>query len=515
MKKFIIIIIGSLFLGCGEEFLERSSLTSIAENNFWQSEADARLGLNAIYSQLQGDGLYGGNLNGVIGFPHFDVISDNAYNQWEWEGGAQFMEGTLDPTAGLFGGRWNGIYSGISKANIAIDEISEMDESLIDAETKNNYIGQAMFLRALFYFNLALYYEEVPLITSYQTLEEAYVPKNSYQEINDQIIEDLLFAIDHLPEQHDSGLYGYATKGAALALLSRVQLYNKVYEGPNGVLELTQELLGLGYSLHPNYGQLFSIEGEYSPEIVFSVRFLRGADSDNGETFSATYLGTPKVDSRPMPNLVNDFYCTDGLPIDESPRYDPNNPGLNRDPRANATIYFPGDLFLVNPDKVYNGNGATGFGHRKYIRQGPDEEGNPPGGQGSQDFYLIRYAEVLLTRAEALVETGNLTGARELINQIRERVSMPTVEDVEGTSLTQDEMRDVVRHERRVELALEGLRFMDLKRWGEIEEGINRASADPVGPYDPVYLGVRSETFPIPQSELDVNENLIQNPAWE
>jgi hypothetical protein len=117
-------------------------------------------------------------------------------------------------------------------------------------------------------------------------------------------------------------------------------------------------------------------------------------------------------------------------------------------------------------------------------------------------------------RAEAMAETGDLSGATGLVNQIRDRVGMPHVEAVEGT-VNQTQMIDIVRHERRVELALEGLRFMDLKRWGEVEDGFNRAAADPVGSYNPQYLGGRSEVFPIPQSEIDVNPNLVQNPVWQ
>ncbi|MEL7123233.1 MAG: RagB/SusD family nutrient uptake outer membrane protein, partial [Bacteroidota bacterium] len=304
-----------------------------------------------------------------------------------------------------------------------------------------------------------------------------------------------------------------SVKSAALGLLARVQLYNQEYSGEFGVLSLTQQILGLGYDLHPDYAELFTEAGEDSPEIVFSIRFLRGDDTNNGEIFSATFLGTPKVDQRPMPNLVNDYYCTDGLPITESPLYNPDNQRENRDPRALATIYFSGDQYLDEPVRVFPGNGPTRYGMRKYIRRGPDAEGNAVFGEGSQDFYVIRYADVLLMRAEAMAETGDIAGATALVNQIRARVNMPAVEDVEG-AVNQAQMIDIVRHERRVELALEGLRFMDLKRWGTVEEAFQRAIADPVGPYNPQYLGEKSEVFPIPQSEIDVNSNLTQHPAW-
>ena len=514
MKKIFLFIISIALLGCSDDFLERASLTQIAENNFWQSESDAFLALNAAYASLQPGQYYGGNINGWQGIPNYDCFSDNAYNQYKWEGQTPFMEGTYKVSDGKVDAMWNISYQGINRVNAIIKNVELASENLISAETKKSLAGQAYFLRALFYFNLAMYYEEAPLITEPQTLKEAYVSKNSYEELIANIKSDLIKAVDGLPEAQPSELYGYATKGAALGLFARVQLYEGTYDGPNGVLDLTNQLMGLGYSLHPDYASLFTPENERSNEIVFSVRFERGDDSNNGEKFSATYLGSPKVDQRPMPNLVDDYYCTDGLPITESSLYDANNKGLNRDPRANATIYFKGEQYIDDPVKVFPGNGPTKFGQRKYIRRGADAEGNNPWEQGSQDFYVIRYADVLLMRAEALAETGDIPGATALVNQIRARVNMPTVESVEG-SVDQATMIDIVRHERRVELALEGLRFMDLKRWGEMEAAIQRATADPVGPYNPVYLGKkRSEIFPVPQTEIDVNKNLTQHPAW-
>ena len=515
MKKIIVAILVAITLtNCSDDYLDRASLTQIAENNFWTSESDAFLALNAVYSTLQSNSLYGGNLNGFQGYPGFDNLGDNAFNQYKWEGPGKFMEGTLDPTDGFVLNQWNDLYQGISRVNSVIANVNNISEDLVPLETKKALLGQAYFLRSLFYFNIAVFFEDAPLITEPQTLENAFVPKNTYAEITAQIVEDLKLAIDYLPVSQGSGLYGYATKGAALGLFARVQLYNKQYDGEFGVLNLTNQAISLGYALHDNYAELFTEAGEKSSEIVFSIRFLRGDDTNNGENFTGTYAGTPKVDQRPMPNLVNDYYCTDGLPVTTSPLYNETDQRQNRDPRALATIYFKGDQYLDIPVKVFPGNGPTTYGMRKYIRRGPDADGNREFAQGSQDFYVIRYADILLMRAEAMAETGDVGGAASLIDQIRDRASMPSIEDVEG-GVNQSQMIEIVRHERRVELALEGLRFMDLKRWGEIEEGFNRAVADPVGPYNPQYQGGKSEVFPIPQAEIDVNTKLVQNPVWQ
>ncbi|QNM84304.1 RagB/SusD family nutrient uptake outer membrane protein [Polaribacter pectinis] len=515
MKKlFILLFTAVTIFSCSEDFLDQSSQTNIAESNFWKSETDAFLALNAVYSTLQSRNLYGGTLNGGQGLPGFDCLSDNAFNAWKWEGPGKFMEGTLDPSYWWLEGIWNDSYQAISRINSVVKNVNEISEDLVSAETKKELLGQAYFLRALTYFNLAVYFEEVPLILAPQTLKDAYVAKNTYEEINSQIIEDLKFASKNLPVSHSSNLLGYATKGAALGLFARVQLYNKEYNGEFGVLNLTQQAIGLGYSLHSDYEELFTTTGETSSEIVFAVRFLRGDDTGNGEMFSATYKASPKVDQQPMPNLVNDYYCIDGLPITSSPLYNPADKKQNRDPRAVATFFFKGDIFNEDLNRAFNENLATKFGQRKYIRTKADAEGNNPWNEGSQDFYIIRYADILLMRAEALAETGDVSGAMSLINKIRGRVGMPKVEDVEGPNLNQSEMIALVRHERRVELALEGLRFMDLKRWGEIENGILISANDPIGPYNPQYLGEKSKVFPIPQAEIDVNPNLLQHHAW-
>ncbi len=519
MKKLILTFLLSItIISCSEEFLETPNPNQLAAGIFWQSEADAFLALNGIYANLQSSALYRGALNGWQGIPAYDCLGDNGFNQYTWEGPGTFMEGNYNTANRQFNAIWFDSYRGIARANDMIFNVEKADESLINEQTKNELNGQARFLRGLMYFNLAVYFEDVPLVLRPLTLEESYVPKNTYAEVTQAIVDDLIFASENLPVSHPDNLFGYATKGAALSLLARVQLYNKVYTGQYGVLNLTQEVMGLGYGLFPNYASLFtsSQESETSNEIVFSVRFQRGNNTRSGEMFSASFASSPKIDVRPMPNLVDAYYCTDGLPITSSPLYNPNNKKLNRDPRALATIYFAGDQWLDNPVRIFaTANSPTGFGLRKYLRRGPDAEGNGIGSEGSQDFYVIRYADVLLMRAEAMAETGDLSGARQMVNLVRARVNMPSVESVEGTSLNQNQTIQLVRQERRVELAFESLRFMDLKRWNQIQQGFQRAASDPINGYNPVYTGPRSHVFPIPQVEIDVNKNLVQHPAWQ
>ncbi|MES2773847.1 MAG: RagB/SusD family nutrient uptake outer membrane protein [Bacteroidota bacterium] len=510
MKKLLVISFVVALSGCSKKFLDRSSLTQLGEANFWKTEQDAIFGINGVYDVLQDRILYSGNLNGNAGLPMYDGLGDNAYNSYKFEGPGNFMSANIDPSNGFFSALWTSLYKGIARANVALENIEKMPVAIISDASKKQLLGQALFLRSLFNMHLAIYFQDAPLILKVQKLDESYVAKNTYQEIAAQVIKDLKAAVDMLPVTYAAAQYGYATKGAALGLLARFLLYNKDYQG---ALDATTAILPLGYTLNTSYTQLFTEQGEFSKEILFSVRFNQDVSSNN-ELFSAAFLAAPKIDQQPMPNLVSDYYCTDGKPITSSPMYNAATPKNNRDSRLTATVYFKNDIFITDLNRAFTGNTATGYGLKKYIRTAASATGIAMFNPGGQDFIVLRYADVLLMRAEAMIELNQLSGAYSLINQVRARAGMPAVETAEGSNLTQLALRNIVRHERRVELAFEGLRFMDLKRWGTIQESFQRVAVDNIAGYGATYRGAKSEVFPIPQSDLNANSSLVQNPAW-
>ncbi|MBK0383898.1 RagB/SusD family nutrient uptake outer membrane protein [Pedobacter sp. SD-b] len=519
MKKILMICFVAVLSSCTKDFLDRSPLDAIGTANFWKNSQDAYLGLNGVYDVLQDPAVYGGSLNnGAAGLPMYDCFGDNLYNNYKFEGPGLFMEGTIDPSHYFFSGLWNSCYKGIFRANSVLENIPNIPAGNISDAERAQLSAQALFLRALFYMNLAVYYQDAPLILKTQAVSEGYVAKNTYQEISDQVIKDLTTAANALPMSYPSSQYGYATKGAALGILARFQLYNKNYQA---VLDATNALMSLGYGLNPSYSQLFTEQGENSNEIIFSVRFNEDV-SKNRENFSSTYAGIPRVDEQPMPNMVKDYYCTDGKPITTSPLYNPGTPTNNtpqknnRDPRLLASVYFKGDIFITDINKAFSGNTATTYGLKKYIRNKNYPDGTGVFAGGGQDFIVIRYADVLLMRAEALLGSGTTAGVSALVNQVRARVNMPSVESVEGSNLSLGTLQAIVRHERRVELAFEGLRYFDLKRWGTVQSAAQTAAADNVTGYSPTYrAGGKSEIFAIPLKELDANENLKQNPVWQ
>ncbi|MFB2120662.1 RagB/SusD family nutrient uptake outer membrane protein [Parapedobacter sp. 2B3] len=519
MKRILTIIIALplTFIGCSEGFLDRHSLTQLAADNFWQNEKDALLAINGIYDVLQTRQLYSGNLNGDAGIPMYDSFTDNSFNLWKYEGPGNYVEGNVSAsTTGMFENFWLANYRGIVRSNQAITNLPKMTEDQISTAAKDNFMGQSLFLRALFYLNLVTYYEDVPLITEPQTLETAQVAKTPKRQVLDQIIADLQQAADLLPTTQSADRYGHATKGAAYGLLARVYLLDQDWKKAAAA---AQDVIALGqYDLSLPYDVQFTEDGENSKDVVFSVRFVETPGFSANETFSSTYVGQPKVDKQPLPNLVADFYCTDGKPITVSDLYNPSNPKENRDPRLLASVWFKGDIYITDVGNAFNGNNVTGYGLKKYIRTRTSDAGIGPAGNGGQDFYILRYADVLLMRAEALIEDNQIGDeVYSLINQVRQRpgVGMPTVQEAEGTGLSQPQLRDIIRHERRVEFAFEGLRFFDLIRWGIVSEAYERMVADNLNGYNPRYQNKRSETFPIPLSELDANKALIQHDAWK
>lgn len=514
MKKIVILIFSIIFLtGCKKDFLERTSLTQLAEDNFWKNAADARLGVNGIYDVLQDRVLYSGNLNATTGLPCYDGFSDNAFNSYKFEGPGNYVEGNVTPATFIFRDFWASNYRGIVRSNQAIFNIEKMSPTQITDDTKTLLLAQSYYLRALFYFNIAVYFVDAPLITAPQNIAEASVPKNTQAEILAQVVSDLDYASQKLPITLPADQFGYATKGAAFGLLARVQLYNKKFPEAAAAAKAVIDLAR--YDLSTPYATIFSEAGENTKEIVFSVRFQEAAGFNTSETFAATFTAQPRINNQPMPNLVKDFYCTDGKPITTSPLYNATTQNLNRDPRLIATVYFRNDIFITDLGTRFNGNNAAGFGQKKYTHTKTSALGTSPAGAQSQDFYVLRYADVLLMRAEALIESGNI-GAEvyTLINQVRARAGMPTVQAVEGANLSQLQLRNVVRHERRVELAFEGLRFFDLKRWGTVAESYTRMKDDKLAGYNPNYRGLMSENFPIPLGELDANVKLVQNDGW-
>ncbi|MQY78682.1 MAG: RagB/SusD family nutrient uptake outer membrane protein, partial [Bacteroidetes bacterium] len=474
---------------------------------------DALMAITGCYDQLQSHHIYDSDPWGG-GMIRWDCMSDNGYANWKWMQGGAVARGEHSATDNFLYNTWMNLYRGIGRCNTAIKNIGEMDETQIEPATKARVVAEARFIRALLYNLLTMHFRDVPLIKEPLTVEESEVAKTDQSEIVDFIISELNAIVSDLPDPDEllGSEWGKATSGAALSLLARVYLY---YGQWANAASTAQQVIDLGaYTLFPDYKNLFQVDNEVNNEVIFPVCFERGPDED-GANFAGYWGANAVVYQRVLENLANEYYCTDGLPIDQSPLYNADNPYENRDPRFDATIVSKNSIWrggTISWSKI----NFTGYTMRKWTEEYNSENHfDTP-----QDFFVIRYGHVLLIRAEALVESGGSeTEITGLINQLRDRVGMPHVEDVEGTGLSTDQLRELVRHERRIETAFEGLRYIDLKRWGILGERIQYYNENDVAnwPKLPVYNwdDTKFRVWPIPENELDRNKNLVQHIEWQ
>lgn len=517
MKKIATIFITILVLtGCSKDFLTENNPNTLASETFWKTPGDVDKAFAGVFSQLQSVDFYNGNSSGQnAGAYRLDFISDNGYCNYDFINGASVARGDYAPTDGLVNSFWTACYKMIQRSN---DFLANVDRvKAVSEANRNTMKSEVRFLRALAYHHLAMCYRDAPLITSPQTLADAKVPKNTYKELADFVINELN-TITTGSELPVTVVAGRVSKGAALALLARFYLYNKNY---TEAAATAQKVIDLNvYNLSTAYPALFKITGETSKDVIFAVQYAGpGLAAGVGAIFNGYFPAAPQVHTVVLPNLADDYYCTDGLPITKSPLYNAQSTNLNRDPRFDATIVTTKSLFRGAAITAAN-LAPTKYRLRKWADESALNSTNAF--DNAQDFYVLRYAEVLLTRAEALLESGTYTeqAVRDLVNQVRTRATMPKVEAVEGTGLTKQQLIDIVRHERRVETAFEGLRYYDLKRWDILKERavdtymkIDKVQAPAI--QNRMFTVPKHNVWPIPQREIDVNNALVQHPEWQ
>lgn len=496
-----------IFIGCDKEYLNVLPEGEITSATFWQNEEDVGLALNGIYAVLGDTYLYGQG-------PAFAAYTPNAYI---WNSGHQLIgNGSFHPgTGGIINGRWSSGYRMISRANYFLENIEKV-EDLSDG-AKATYIGEAHFLRGVAYSLLAETYGGVPIITSVIGVEEARkLARASVEETWNQAISDYDIAIANLGP--DAPQIGGATKGAALGMKIRAYLYQNKYEEVLTVVEQIEELSK--YSLFPSYEDLFLRENENNPEVIFDVENISGPygqGAGTGMSYLLPGFGAPSGGwAAPTQDLVDAYEMIDGSEVD------PENPFGGRDPRLGFSVILPGTYigdYLFNTEaQNHVGQPIKNYAIRKYSDILVNGEW-PIIGEEDLNFIVLRYADVLLAKAEALIETNqNIDEAITLINRIRTGRT-----DVKITSLSkglsQSEARKALRHERRVEFAFENIYWSDIRRW-EIGPDIYPMEIRGTDGglveirYPNGYQLPKYRYLPIPDSEISLNENLTQNPGW-
>lgn len=513
-------------VGCqSDKLLEVLSPTAVANDNFWTQENDAILFLSGAYSALP-------SANTII---ELDGLTDNGTVNAQFDGKYVYADGSFDPQSGYSRGHWNNFYNGVARTNILLANIDRIPATKIDATRKARYIAEAKFLRGVFYLQLVSLFGDVAMPLVPLTDAEARLQTNTpATKIYDQILTDFDAAIAGLPASYSGNDIGRATKGAALGFKARAALY----AGRNQIAaDAAKAVMDLGtYSLFANYGNLFLYAGENSSELLFSRKYSKiGQASGQNNNIFGTFgpvSNSAGANVVPIRSLVDSYQMTDGKSIATSPLYNsaPAKMYDNRDPRLAATILYPGASWdgrtfdtrpkplSTQPEAIdlQNVNASvTGFNIRKWI----DLTDKADRGNGGIDIILMRYADVLLMYTEAKVALGQAdASALAAINLVRARVSMPLL-----TAVTEAD----VRYERRAELAFEGLRIFDVRRWKiaaqvlptPVVTGIDYLDAAGTQKTHTVPASARSfppraYLWPFPQSELDLNPGLKQNPGF-
>ncbi len=509
---------------CSDSFLQRDSLTESSSGTFWETSNDALMALAACYDALQSFQLYNSDQYS-LGPLYMDCISDNGgHFNWDgWMEGYDLARGTHTASSWIFSDYWAASYEVINRCNLLIANIENIDE--ITEADKACYKAEAIVLRALIYTNLTMTYQDVPYLTEPLTIDNAECAKSNREEIVSQVITDLQTVVSDLPVTAD---LGRITRGAAYAILGRMALYNEKWDT---AISAYQEVMKLGYALDPSYSTLFTLSGQTSPEIIFSVRY-EGPGLSEGAQFNA-HWNTPLEAMNGTLDLADDFYLLDGTKTTDTNYGEMNNGTLNinspnpahfegRDPRLYTTLFVPGMYWNGKGGEGNWYGGAAASRSTVYVMKYFDPTDTSNSWDNGQDFYVVRYAEVLISLAEAMVQKGNYSESEviDLVNQIRQRndVNMPKVEDVEGTGLSQEALLEIIKHERRVELAFEGLRLFDLYRWKQLEDAIDRIEHERTSlglAYESrQYNGKRDYVWPIPTDELDTNKQLVQHELW-
>lgn len=543
MKRLLVYMLaGVSVLGMTScsDFLDTVPHDALSPVTTWQTEDDAQKFLVGCY-----DGW--ADANEIL---YLDCGSDFGYNNFQWESWKTIGNGSMSAANEVYN-----LYSFsmIRRCNTFLENIDKVEFS--DESVKNDMIGQVRTIRAYQYFDKNWWYGGVPIIENYETAEEAQVARNTEEEVKQFIYDELDAAIPLLNETPKSR--GYIAKGTALAIKMRSALYYGDYERAK---EAAQAIMDLKqYELDPDYANIFTVAGQGSKEIIASVQYI-----ENLKTLYTIGQMYPNADGGwssivPTQNLVDTYEMDNGLTKEEAgDYYDPAHPFAHRDPRMAMTIIFPGqdwngrifntlDKQIVNAatgaeetngDYPANADNAskTALSWNKYL--GPKSQYADMWSTNACPI-VFRYAEVLLTYAEAENElNGPSAKVYDLLNQIRNRVGMPDVD--QSKYGTQSTLRELIRRERSVELAGEGLRRADILRWkdangkmvaetvlnGPLTRIIGTVDHSGTDPYTRATItrtdelienrsfAVHNRYFPMAQSDMDANPNLKQNPGY-
>ena len=546
---------GSLALlsACGD-WLEIEPKDRFGDTTVWGSEENADMFLNDIYNQLP-------HLNNET--QNLDQYSDNSYVGAEWMNArTTIYTGALSPTSWIPGpwdmwkwGRQNnddakGQYERIRSCNLFITKVTESDFS---AEYKKERLAEARFLRAWFYHYLWMAYGGVPIITEVldnNVSTDIFYPRETAQKTFEFIDKELDEIKDDLPPRRSGSDLGRASKGAILTLKGWVELFHaselrnpgkdkKRWEAAAATLKDVIDLQV--YHLQPTILDLWTEATNNNDEVIFDFQMSKQNGGRREGLFGPVFVKGVQSswgNMQPTQELVDDYCMANGLPItDPASGYNKNNPYKNREKRFYQSILYDGSMWqgeeiitrvgVGSPNEIDTSSDSdvtnTGYYTRKTIDESVNGADNLQMSNGMANYIFFRYADVLLMYAEASLEAGDKPTAIEYLDMVRTRGdNMPSIGDTYPQGITENQLREIIRRDRRIELAFEDKRWWDILRW-KICDGENGVMNKPIGGmkiedtngdgvWEYNYHEVGKRTFlprmyyqPIPQYVIDKN----------
>jgi len=483
MKKYIYISLIALSIcSCDDSFLDKEPKGSLSVETFYTNEEEATQAVNAIYDGIQNYTVYGA----------MSIIEDIQSDDADKGGGGPSDQPGIDQLQKfiaatdnhVFVDKWKAYFVPIFRANLAIEKIQEMPVDVMPAEVSQRLLSEAKFLRALCYFDLVIRYGELPIVTKPNDPADYDVSRSSTEDVWAFIEEDLKESMKGLktPANLADNDLGRATLGAAKTLLAKSYIFQGKWKDADPLL--TSVINDYGYGLSDDFAAIFGIGNETNKEIIFQVNFQTGGASDREGYNRNGWISPRSTDVLwggigfllPTQDLVSEF-----------------EPG---DIRLNASILVDGANFSGD---VYKKEWSpTGYNCKKGLVAFDDYTAGTPYFVDN-NYVVLRLGDVLLLKAETLNELNRTSEGIPFLNKIRERAKLPFV----SSTLSKDEMREAIYHERRVELCFEQKRFFDLVRWNKVGNVMKAKGYN--------FIEGKNELWPIPQSEIDINPNLAPN----
>jgi starch-binding outer membrane protein, SusD/RagB family len=516
MKKILIIVAGIMHVaGCTKQ-LEQVNPNAQTSASFWQNQADAIAGVNAAYSSLLPDGGYMRCTPLMLDTRGDDAKSNSPWDQMYNTGKFALNSGNI----AIYGWTYETYYQGVLRCNQVLDNVPAIN---MDAALKDRIIGQAHFMRGLYYYHLVNFFGRVPLVLHVPEVNGFSVPQASVEEGWAQVIKDFTDAAAKLPVRYsdltgpDKNDIGRATKGAAMAFLGKSLLMKPTPDFTAAAAQFKAVMDLNIYDLVANYRNNFLESTENNIESVFEVQFSREAGGSElgwggvpqtgwGKTSARAITYAPRgfgwTDVQPTRSVFDEFLVEKTTTLADDPRLEAtmfyNKPGMTIYGRVFATYYAgnPADLNDLFCRKYQNdGVRADEFDWRSGINE-----------------RIMRFADVLLMYAECLNEMNRTAEAYPIIQRVRTRVGLPNLATTRP-NMTQAQMRDQIAHERLLEFCLEGHRFDDIRRWGWLKDPARLAILKARDPEFNSYATGR-EYYPIPQREIDLNPGYTQNAGY-